>query len=247
MSELRRVLIVPDTHIPYHNRAAWNLLLDVAKRWKPHACVMLGDWVDFYSVSSHQKDPGKRNFKKEIAVANQELDRLDKALPADCDKIYIAGNHENRLERYLLDKAPDLFGIVSVSGLLNLEARGWEWVPYRKDFKIGKLFATHDVGSAGKYATARAADAYQTHIVTGHTHRISYIVQGNIRGAPFVSASLGWLGDWRSASYMYRVKATKDWALGFGICYLEADGTPHVRPVPILGGRVVIGGKIYGG
>jgi len=161
-------------------------------------------------------------------------------------KVYIEGNHENRLERYLKDKAPDLLDFVTPDKLLNLEDREWEYIPYRKDFKIGNLFLTHDIGHAGRNAAFKASDVYQTNIVTGHTHRMAYFAQGNIRGKTFISASMGWLGDWRRADYMHRVKAVKDWTLGFGTAYIEKDGTAHIQPIPILKGKCVIDGKIYG-
>jgi len=242
---MKRVLIIPDCHIPYHNKKAWNLVLKVAKKWNPDVCVVLGDWVDFYSVSSHQKTLERRNFKQEISLANKEMDKLDKALGNSTKKVYIAGNHENRLERYLMDKAPDLLDFVKPEELLKLGVRNWEYVSYRRDFKIGNLYLTHDIGHAGKNAAFRAADVYQANIVTGHTHRMIYVAQGNIKGRIFISTSFGWLGDWKQAEYMHRAKSVTDWTLGFGVAYIENDGTSHIRPIPIIKGKCVVDGKIY--
>jgi len=242
---MQKVLIIPDCHVPYHNKKAWNLVLQVAKKWKPDMCVLMGDWVDFYSISSHQKTLKKRDFKREITSANKELDKLDTILGNRTKKVYIEGNHENRLDRYLMDKAPDLLDFVKTKELLQLEPRGWKHIPYKMDFKIGDLYLTHDIGVAGKNAAFRAADAYQANIITGHTHRMVYVGQGNVRGKSFISASFGWLGDHRQAEYMYRVKAARDWVLGFGVAYITDKGRAHVVPVSIVNGECVVEGKKY--
>jgi hypothetical protein len=51
------VLFVPDTHRPFHDRRAWRLFLTVARDLKPKTIVSIGDFADFFGVSSHSKDP----------------------------------------------------------------------------------------------------------------------------------------------------------------------------------------------
>ena len=53
------LLIVPDVHVPYHDKRAWELMLAVGKDLKPQVLVSLGDMMDFYSVSSHSKNPNR--------------------------------------------------------------------------------------------------------------------------------------------------------------------------------------------
>ena len=45
---LEPVLIVPDTHRPFHNKRAWGLMLKVAEPLKPKHIVIIGDFADFY-------------------------------------------------------------------------------------------------------------------------------------------------------------------------------------------------------
>lgn len=186
------------------------------------------------SVSSHSKDPGRtKNLEWEVTEVNAALDQLD-ALKAK-HKYYIAGNHEDRLTRYLQDKAPELFGTVSIPGVLNLKERGWLYTPYKDHTKIGKLRLTHDVGTAGRYAVHKALDTYQHSIVTGHTHRLGYLVEGNAEGEHKLSASFGWLGDADKIDYMARCNVNKNWALGFGVGYTApSTGIAYLVPVPIL-------------
>lgn len=245
MQKLEKILICPDVHIPYQSEKGWKLFLKVAKEFKPDHLVVIGDFLDFYAVSSHSKNPKRANkLDEEIEAGKRALDQLD-ALKVK-NKYYIAGNHCDRLQRYLQDKAPELFSFISVPELLGLKKRGWKYVPYRKGMKLGKLHLTHDVGAAGRYAVYKCLDTYQHSIVTGHTHRLAYIVEGNAVGEFKLSAQFGWLGDAEQVDYMQQAKVNKDWALGFGIGYLDPKtGIVYLQPVPIINYSCVVNGKIF--
>lgn len=244
-AKLEPILIVSDAHIPYHDKKAFALMLGVAKDLKPKHIYIIGDFVDFYAVSSHSKSP-KRSLQlaEELKAGEAALDQLDK-LGAE-NKVYIGGNHEDRMQRYLQDKAPELFDVVSVPDLLHLKQHGWEYVPYKKHTKLGKMHFTHDVGSAGRNAIFKCLDTYQHSVVTGHTHRLAYIVEGNAVGESKVSAQFGWLGDSRSVDYMQHAKVLKDWALGFGVGYYDPTSKlVYLTPVPIVNYTAVVNGKLY--
>lgn len=227
------MLIVPDTHRPFHDQRAWDLMLKVGKKLQPHYLRVIGDLADFYSVSSHSKDPSRTlRLAEEVEDVNVGLDDLD-GLGAK-DKEYHGGNHEDRLTRYLADKAPELFGVVGIPALLRLEERKWKYYPYKSYGKTGKLHFTHDVGASGRNATFRALDTFQHSIVTGHSHRMQYIVEGNAVGEYKVAAQFGWLGDRTKIDYMHRARVNKDWALGFGIGYVSEQGIAYLTPVPII-------------
>jgi len=244
MQKLKKILFVSDCHHPYADTRAWRVMLKVGKSLKPDVVVVLGDFIDAYPLSTFSKDPNRgAMIDTEIEFANERLDELDSLGPSR--NIFIAGNHSKRLERYLADKAPALYNQVKIEKLLKLKSRGWEYVPYRSDIKIGKLYITHDVGYASRTAVFRNLDSYQHSIVTGHTHRLSYIVEGDATGRPMVSATLGWLGDVEKADYMHQLKARRDWALGFGIGYLEVKtGLVFVVPMPIVQYKCLLNGEI---
>lgn len=245
--KLEPVLIVPDTHRPFHDKRAVALMLQAAKDLKPKHIVVLGDYIDFYAVSSHSKNPKRAlELDAEVADANVGLDELD-ALKAK-ERVYIGGNHEDRLRRYLDDTAPELGDMIKVEKLLKLEERGWQYVPYKSDTQLGKLNLTHDVGSAGRNAVFRSLETYHGSVVIGHTHRMTYIVEGNAKGEVMVSAQFGWLGDAAQADYMHQARARKDWSLGFGVGYLDPEtGVVYLTPVPIVNYTCVVNGKFYAG
>jgi len=240
---LEPMLFVPDVHIPYHDKRAWALMMKVAQDLKPKHIITLGDLPDFYSVSSHSKHPDRLNrLEKELVPVRTCLSDLE-GLGAK-KKVYLGGNHEDRLTRYLSDKAPELFGVVDIPNVLELDE--WEYIPYKSDYQIGKLYATHDVGYSGRYGAQRLLDTYQHCIVGGHTHRLSYIVEGNAAGECHVAATFGWLGSIDDIDYMQRVKAKKNWALGFGVGWYDTKTRHvHIQPVPIVSYRCVLQGREY--
>lgn len=218
-------------------------MLRVAKHIRPHGIVILGDFIDFEQISTHDKDALSRHtVEDELASANLALDALD-SLGAK-DKQFIEGNHESRFRRYLVKNAPQVSGLLSVQGLLSLSSRGWEWTKYRTSKGIGKLHITHDVGSAGKNGHRDAATTHRGSAIIGHTHRMAYDVTGTLGGSPYLAAMLGWLGNDKAADYIHQAKAA-EWVHGFGIGYQEDNGVMHLQPVPIVKGKCVVNGRMF--
>lgn len=219
--------------------------MKVGKSFKPDEVIILGDFADFYAVSSHNKDPKRALlFKEELDDSVVALKQV-KALKAK-KNVFIAGNHEDRLIRYLQTKAPELYDVISIEKLLCLDSLGFEFVPYRSFYQVGKLYATHDVGSTGSTALKAALDTFNRNIVTGHTHRMGYIIGGSIENDTHLSASFGWLGNHDEIDYMAKAKVYKDWQLGFGIAHIdEKTGNCHVTPIPIVNYSCVVDGKQY--
>ncbi len=244
---MEKILIVPDTHVPFHDERALRLVLKVGRAFEPDVIVHQGDLADFYSVSAHSKSPDRMtSLKDEVDEVRRVRARFDK-LGAE-RKVFIEGNHEYRLTRYLCDKAPELYGLVGTDELLRLTENGWEYTPYKQYAKIGKVYFTHDTGNSGKYTTARALDAFQHSVAIGHHHQIEYRVEGDAIGKYRVGAQFGWLGDASQADYMHQIKAKRNWSLGFGIGYRDRKtGVVFLVPCPIVHYTTCVEGKLYRG
>lgn len=240
---MKKYLLIPDCHVPFHDVPAFSLMLRAAKTAGVKNAVLLGDFLDCFSVSSHPKLPtARQDLAEEIESGNRCLDLLDRTFTGD--RIYIEGNHEFRLQRYLTDNAPALFTSLSLPRLLRLGDRGWRFVRYRDHVKIGRLFLTHDVGKAGRNAYRDAMAAFQGNVVIGHTHRFGLEVEGSARGKTHIGASFGWLGSFDALDYAHKIRAKRDWVHGFGIAYLEPGGNVHLTACPIVEGRVMVEGKL---
>lgn len=222
--------------------------MEAGSLFKPDIVINLGDAYDFNSVSTHRKSlrdaKNRQLLQEELAACAQA--RIDMERLGAKRHVFIEGNHEYRLDRYITDNAPMLTGLVDVRGLLGYN-RGWEWVPYMQHIRIGKVFYTHDVGYAGASAVTRSQHAFESNAVIGHVHRIDLTVRGNAAGKPHIGAAFGWLGDPAQCTYMHAVKLNREWAWGFGLGYIEPDGTTHLVPVPIVNGKCVVEGKLLRG
>lgn len=243
-AKIQKILFNPDTHSPYMDVKKWELFMRACEAFKPDTYIIGGDFADFYSVSDHDKNPSRsEDLEWEAEVTKGLLAEIDERVKPK-EKIFIAGNHEDRLERFLMRHARPLWNSCKISKILGLEKLNWRYIPYRDHVAIGKLHVTHDVGQAGKYAHYQAVDAYQGNVVINHTHRIGYTVVGSLAKGAHVGAMLGWLGDLDQVDYMHRAKAARDWAHGFGIGYKLPSGDVHVIPVPIVNNKCLIEGKV---
>lgn len=239
-------LFIPDVHRPYHDQRAWDLMIKVAKKIRPRRIVVLGDFGDFYCTSRHPKNPNRqRDLEYEVASSNEGLDELDE-IPDVEEKIFVAGNHEDNLSRYLAEHAPQLFNLVKVEKLFGLKERGWKYIPYKEYTRVGKIYVTHETGNAGQNAHLQAAAKFGSNVIIGHTHRCAIAYKTTVTGRQYVGAMFGWLGDRKKAEYMHDVNTT-DWMLGFGVGFQEPNGTVHLQPCPIVDYRVVVNGQIFRG
>lgn len=240
-----RILFIPDCHLPYEDKNAYALMLKIAKRWEPTHTVILGDYIDAYPVSQHDKDPARRSdLEYEVDYARKALAKLTEVV-SQSEKYYISGNHEHRLIRYIWRVAPELNGIISLPKLLNLQELGWHFTPYKQSLRIGKVSITHDVGNAGADAHRKAADVYGKNIVIGHTHRAGICYSGTVAGNKHVGLMAGWLGDVEHIDYMHKDKARKDWIHGVGVGHMLENGHASLQFIPFIDGRAILDGVVY--
>ena len=208
----------------------------------PKCVIIIGDFLDMYSVSAHSKDPKRKlSLLDEIEAANRRLDEIQSR--AGSHVTFVEGNHEDRLRRYIWDKAPELDGVTTVRGGLRLDERGWRFIPYRDYYRLGRVTYTHDIGRAGINAARQSLLDYGGNLVFGHSHRGAVVYQGEAKGASHFCMNVGWLGDVAQVDYMHRARAERDWQLGFGIVdYSDDMERASATFVPIVDGRCVVHG-----
>lgn len=223
---------------------AWGVMIKALQAFQPTDVVVLGDFIDCYTVSQHRKDPGRQLLlSQEVLAANAGLDQLDD-VARDSRKWFVKGNHEHRLSNYIADHAPALHGMLDVDRLLHLKNRGWHVTPYGETLRIGRLNISHDFGDCGEKAVAKARVKVEGNAVIGHVHSMQVYYLSNMRGRAKVAASFGWLGSFKDIDYRHRDVARRCWQHGFGVGYMESNGTVHLQAIPIVDGRCVLEGKV---
>lgn len=231
------IAVIGDIHCPYHDPRAVKIAVKILKDLEPHRVILIGDVVDFYSISRYDKKPNRINDLQ--SDCDQTHDLLTEIVSASTRSKYeyIEGNHENRLSRFLLTKAPELWSlrVLSVPELLRLGELGIE---YKHETRVGNMTATH-----GHFArnhsgyTARAmAEGYGT-VIFGHTHRLGAHYRRDGRGeiAAFENGCLCGLTP-------EFITGVADWQHGFSII-TEHNGATAVEQVHILDGQAFFRGK----
>ncbi len=237
------VLVCPDTHVPYHDPIAWAVFIAAAKKLRPDVLVIIGDFADAYSISSHTKNPQRRQLLvDELDVVQEKLDELDALrIPRT---IWTEGNHENRLRRLVAEKVPELDGMVKTfEEYLRTSDRGIEWVPYRQSVSIGRMLFTHDVGRCGVYAARQSLLDVGGNVCFGHSHRAAVAYQGTTKGEGHVALNVGWLGSYDDLEYMHQVRARRDWQHAFGVVDLDETGCVWGQVIPIVNGGAMVRGQ----
>jgi predicted MPP superfamily phosphohydrolase len=249
---LENVLIIPDTHRGHHHVKAYNLMIEAASFIGVEHIYLLGDYADFFSVSSHERDPRlPQLLSDEVVDVMAGLQELDDVFPS-AKKVFIEGNHEYRLERYLRDRAPALFGVTSTEHLLEINKRpNWKFVSYGPNQIVqvanSFLYARHEpIGPNAKTTATKAMCS----IVHGHTHRIESAYSIGLKGDQHICYSPGWLGDKRKDMIYGYVKNHHQWTMGFSIVSVETDtGLFYPQIIQIIedGKKVscAVNGKVF--
>lgn len=143
-SNYKRTAIISDIHIPYHSVKSNEIILNKLISLNPDSIVINGDFLDFYQLSKFMKDPRKRSVADELEAGRQYLDLLAMNFP-DARIFYKLGNHDERYENYLKNKAPELLNIpdFSLDILLRLGEKRIEYITDKRAIEIGGLTVVH--------------------------------------------------------------------------------------------------------
>jgi predicted phosphodiesterase len=240
---IERLLLLPDTHAPYHDPCAWAVMMKLAREYRPDTVVHLGDLADCLTVSAHDKDPRRgTQFEDEAKVVRERREELE-GFGAQRNVICL-GNHEYRLRRYLMQQAPALMSSVGIEAQLGLDNGRWRIVPYREHGRIGKLHLTHDANYHGANAVRQMAVAFNASVAFGHTHRMGLSYFGDVAGKRHVSVNLGCLCKIEEATFAPAIQRMT-WQHGFGVASMLPNGRFWIQLLPIVDRRVVMGEKVH--
>lgn len=234
----KRILVLSDVHVPYHDARAVTLAVDWAGERKPDALLLNGDIADFYSISRYESDPGQRDFAGEIKSVREVLAFLRASFP-EARMVYKLGNHEERWWHWIWRKAPELLGceFTDFAALTHCDQHGIEVVANQRIISVGKLSVLHGhewrAGISTPVNPARGAFLKANECaMQGHLHRTSEHTETSISGRVITCWSTGCLCDLHP-----EYARVNRWNHGFAEIEMHA-GDFQVHNKRILNGKV---------
>lgn len=189
---MTKILVVGDCHVDEtQSLERFNWLGKLIVDERPDHIVYMGDFLTLnclsaWDLNKRAKMEGRR-YAVEVGVgrfalgmAEAPMRKLQIRQRANHEKLYkpelvfIEGNHEDRLTRYL-EKDPTFAGHISIEKDLSLFARGYKFIPYREYHYINNIAFTHIPFNkireiSGANITMKASQCIVDSVVFGHTH-----------------------------------------------------------------------------
>jgi hypothetical protein len=245
MSSIKTWIIIPDTHVPFHDKAYIKIINHIITLLGKSltGIVQLGDAVDWFQISAYDKDPARKNTAyDDLMEYSAILNVWENMMPPGSKFYQLEGNHEDRLRRFTWSKVPELNQMIStVPDMLFLKDRTKEgrvefkWFPLNRwdACQIGDV-ALHHGFYYDKHTSVNNLTRYRHKLITGHTHRVQYVSNGTVWAAS--------LGHGAVAEKISHSPAPNDHQQAFGILTL-VNGVGSMEVVLVNDGRCLFRGE----
>lgn len=223
----KRIGIFSDIHVPYHNVDCLSAAITFCKKDKIDALLLNGDTIDCHRLSRFIKDPKKRDFKGELDTFKALFDVFKRELK--CKIYFKVGNHEERYEHFLMEKAKELVGIeeFEFENIIKARANGIDLISERRYMLLNALAGIHGHEYVGGISAPvnPARGLFMRGKVScfqGHNHQTSEHTEPTLTGKMVTTWSMGCMSELHPA-YMPLNK----WNHGFGIVDLDSNGEDY--------------------
>lgn len=219
--EYNCVMFIPDLHVPYHHKQAFEFLELVRDTYSPDLVINAGDEVDKHAMSFHDSDPDLPSAGDELEEAIAYLEDLYSLFPemhlVDSNHgsmHYRKGKHHGIPRKYLRDYGDILEAPV-----------GWSW-SHELNVNCGgnMVRVKHQFGKN----ILKAAEQAGRCLMGGHFHE-DFLVQYSANSDRLIwAATAGCLVDDSSLAFAYNNTNLKRPILG---CMMVINGYPQLVPM----------------
>jgi len=267
----RKVVICGDHHCPYEDKTLHALFLQFLEDEQPDEGVLLGDLLDFSSISRHRRGKVRppATVNECLKAAMRVLRDYRHASPNTFWTL-LPGNHDDRLDHLQIDNAGGLYGVapgggetldgesdetasLSIKRLLYLDELGIDLITEdfnRAKYLLGRKITLRHGYLSGKNASANMLNKITRSTVQGHTHRLRLIYKtehdehdDDQPTATRIGAEAGCMAEIRHSLYY---GDEEDWQQGALLAHLWPDDDFTLAPVPYVPGRLLApSGKRY--
>lgn len=246
---IKKCVLLSDIHYPRHDVQSLTALEEFMADYQPDEIVYMGDQLTLESISSwNRRKPlikeGQRLLNEYKGFDKEILRRHESITGPNCKRVFMIGNHEQRLHWYV-EEYPELEGLIDIDYNLKLTERGYEIIEYNNVYKIGKLNVIHGF-YWNKYHSWKTLDVFEGNVVYGHVHnpqmfcKLSPIDQKGYHMATCLPCLSTTKPD-------YQENAPNAWVNGFGIVeHMPSTKLFNLYTVIINNGSFMYNGKCYG-
>jgi predicted phosphodiesterase len=232
-------LIINDVHLPYHSEKSLIATFDFAVKEKPDFIFINGDLLDFHLLSFFMKDPRKKRFSEELDMMRDFLAELKRIF--NCKIYFKFGNHEERYDSFLYQKAHELKGVEEFELEAIIKARVpditiirdkrlvvMNGLPFIHGHEFGRGFFSPVNAARGLFLQAKHS------CVKGDCHTTSEHTEPDIFGKIMTTYSIGAL-----CGLTPKWLPINKWNAGFGMIDLEGTKKYKLRNYRIYQGEVL--------
>lgn len=264
-----------ETLLELHDEKAMSVARLICRDVQPNTIVNLSDSVDLPQLGKYDADSDQHY--RTLTMSFQRVHDYYAELRSDtpnADIVEVASNHNERLNKYVLRNAPELYGVQRASEaskfpiltypyLANLEHVGVRWIGgYPSgEFVYGEEYGTPIVFRHGTESTSNGTTSAkimhnhpETHNVHGHSHSSSETWHTNRNGEYIGSFAVGALcridgivPSYHSAvnEHNQPVHHQENWDQSVLIIKDYENGRYEFTRVMIRDGRAYYNGKEY--
>lgn len=217
----KSILVISDTHIPYHHKDLIPFLTAIKKFYKPDRVVHIGDELDKHALSFHDSDPDLPSAGDELKISLPYIKAIEELFPV---VDLLDSNHGSLVFRRSLKYGIPKAYLRHYNEFLQVSNK-WVW---HDDLIIetnnGPVYFCH-----GKMADVhKLAQSMGMSCVQGHYHS-SYSIKyyGNSLGL-YYGLQVGCLLDKDSLAFRYNKTQRARPIIG---CAIILNGLPKLLPM----------------
>lgn len=281
--------LLPDTQIGYrvyedgsviefHSEKAIDIALQILnyanQQFGVDVVVNLGDTLDLPAQSRHQQEIAFQNSTNLAIQRGYEYLAAQRATVPDAEIVFLEGNHDCRIYKYLAENAPavvtmrqagtgvDGWPVNSLPHLLRMDELN---INYASGYPAGEYWLNENlrcihgdrVNSAGSTAMKYINSNHHVSVIYGHIHRIEMLYHTNhtstgpARNAAFSPGCLcrvdGSVPSVKGGATPNEkpVKYWENWQQGVGFAWYKDTGEFTLLSVPILDDWAVFMGQEF--